>query len=323
MYNRVKNIDWNPRYPCMASIKRSIHLEILKACRPRQWTKNFLVFSPVLFSFQLDARSWSAAVLAFVSFSLISSAVYIFNDVRDVSIDRAHPSKRFRPIARGVIPIPLALLVAVCLTLTSLTLAATCMPALFGVLLAYVFIQVLYCLWLKQEPLLDVFCIASGFLLRAIAGVVTAGLDFSPWFLLTVGLLALFLSVEKRKAELRLCKKTGLITRPVLERYSLPLLLRLENLVSTSAFLSYSLWASGPVLNGASTSWMLLSVPFVLVGIFRYQLISDPKEAERRSSLGKGLTSEKPEEILLGDSGIKFILLGWLITVAAVGTISR
>ena len=189
--------------------------------------------------------------------------------------------------------------------------------------LLYGLIQVGYCHQLKRPPLLDLFCIASGFLLRAIAGAVAAMLPPSPWFLLTVGLLAPFLAIEKRKAELRVAQDRGVITRKVLERYSVPLLLRLESTVATSAFISYALWAAGPALRGAPTSWMLLTVPFVLVGIFRYQLLSDPEEAERRREWAPERSSEKPEEILLGDRGIQFTLAGWLVTTALIGLLSR
>lgn len=217
---------------------------------------------------------------------------------------------------------PMAMMASLLLAIISLILAAYVSALLAGVILAYGLIQVGYCLRLKREPLLDLFCIASGFLLRAIAGGVAAGLMISPWFLLTVGLLALFLAVEKRKAELQLVQGTGEITRKVLERYSLPLLLRLESTVATSAFMSYSLWAAGPALRGAPTSWMLLTVPFVLAGIFRYQLLSDPEEADRRRSVDPERTSEKPEEILLGDRGIKLTLVGWLLTTALIGLLS-
>jgi hypothetical protein len=115
----------------------------------------------------------------------------------------------------------------------------------------------------------------------------------------------------------------GVITRKVLERYSLPLLLRLESLVATSAFMNYSLWAAGPALNGASTTWMLLTVPFALVGIFRYQLVSDPEEAERRRLLPPEGTSQKSEEILLDDRGIQFTVLAWLFTMVVVGLSHR
>jgi 4-hydroxybenzoate polyprenyltransferase len=296
---------------------------LLAACRPRQWTKNLLVFAGPLFAFQMQSHVWLGATVAFVAFCLLSSAIYLLNDVVDVESDRDHPSKRHRPIAAGLIGVPLALATAALLAVISLGLGAAVAPGLAGVLLLYGLIQVGYCLQFKRAPLLDLFSIAAGFLLRAVAGVVAAGLGFSPWFLLTVGLLALFLAVEKRKAELRLCLDRGVITRKVLERYSLPLLQRLENIVSTSAFMSYALWAAGPSLNGAPTSWMLLSVPFVLVGIFRYQLLSDPEEAERRAALYPERSSEKPEEILLGDRGVRLTLLAWLLTVAGVGIAHR
>lgn len=258
-----------------------------------------------------------------VSFCLISSAVYLCNDVIDVESDRAHPRKCRRPIASGALPVPFALVAAAVLFCASLAVAASIHQALAGVILAYALIQLAYCLQLKRQPLLDIFCIASGFLLRALAGLVATGLGASPWFLLTIGLLALFLAVEKRKAELRLSIERGVFTRQVLMRYSLPLLQRLESLVASSAFMAYALWSAGPTLKGAPTSWMLLSVPFVLVGIFRYQLLSDPEESQRRASANPDQTTEKPEEVLLGDRGIHLTLLGWVLTVVVVGMAHR
>jgi decaprenyl-phosphate phosphoribosyltransferase len=296
---------------------------LVAACRPRQWLKNLLVFAAPLFSFSFEADLWLRAGVALVAFCLISSAIYLLNDSLDVEADRAHPSKRNRPIAAGLVSVPAALATAAVLAVVSVNMASWITPALAGVVVLYGLIQVGYCFRLKRMPLLDLFCIASGFLLRAIAGVVAGGFGFSPWFLLTVGLLALFLAIEKRKAELRVAKNLGVMTRKVLERYSLPLLLRLESLVATSAFMSYSLWAAGPALNGAPTTWMLLTVPFALVGIFRYQLLSDPEEAERRRTLDPERTSEKPEEILLGDRGVQFTLLAWLFTVVVVGLSHR
>ena len=296
---------------------------LLAACRPRQWTKNLLVFAAPLFAFRFEADVWLPAGGALVAFCLISSAIYLLNDCLDVAVDRVHPSKRNRPIAAGLVSVPAALTTAAALAVVSLSFAAWVAPALAGVVLLYGLIQVGYCLQFKRMPLLDLFCIASGFLLRAIAGAVAAMLPPSPWFLLTVGLLALFLAIEKRKAELRVAQDRGVITRKVLERYSLPLLLRLESTVATSAFISYALWAAGPALRGAPTSWMLLTVPFVVVGIFRYQLLSDPEEAERRQQSAPERSSEKPEEILLGDLGIQLTLAGWLVTTAVIGLLSR
>ena len=296
---------------------------LVRACRPRQWTKNLLVFAAPLFAFTFDAEIWLAASASLVAFCLISSAIYLLNDSLDVDADQQHPRKRYRPIAAGQVSVQTALSISALFAVISLLLSVALSAQLAGVILGYGLIQVGYCLRLKREPLLDLFCIAAGFLLRAMAGGMAAGLALSPWFLLSIGLLALFLAVEKRKAELQIGLGRGVITRQVLERYSLPLLHRLEGLVSTSAFMSYSLWAAGPVLNGASTSWMLLTVPFVLVGIFRYQLLSDPAEAERRRALNPDRTSEKPEEILLGDRGIKVILFGWFFTTAVIGALSH
>tara|TARA_Y100001968_G_scaffold330729_1_gene383382 strand:+ start:1220 stop:2146 length:927 start_codon:yes stop_codon:yes gene_type:complete len=307
----------------MTSNNKILAVSLLKACRPSQWTKNFLVFAAPLFSFQFDPAIWINSVIAFITFCLISGAIYLFNDIQDIASDRIHPAKRFRPIASGNLPVPIALFSSISLFLCSIILALVISIKLGLIILMYGLIQIAYCLRLKKEPLLDILCISSGFLLRALAGVLASDLSFSPWFILTVGLLALFLAVEKRKAELRYYKKSEILTRQVLKRYSLPLLLRFENLLASSAFISYSLWAAGPALNGAISQWMLLSTPFVLIGIFRYQLISDPEESERRKSKGKQLTTEKPEEILLGDKGIKLTILGWLITVFIIGVIYR
>ena len=127
--------------------------------------------------------------------------------------------------------------------------------------------------------------------------------------------MSLFLAVEKRKAELTLFLKSGILTRKVLTRYSLELLNRYENILTSSTFVSYSLWAAGPSLNGADTELMLLTVPFVLVGIFRYQLLSSENIIGHDSILTKKVSTESPEEILLNDKGIKLTVLGWIVTI--------
>ena len=310
-------------YLSFSSVRVLILKPLLSACRPKQWPKNWLVFSAPLFAFSFEAETWLRASGAMVVFCLISSSIYLLNDCLDLQTDRIHPSKRYRPIAAGIVTVPLALFTAGFLALVSLSLAAWITPSLAGVVLLYGIIQLGYCLRFKRMPLLDLFCIASGFMLRSIAGAVATAIIVSPWFLLSVGLLALFLAIEKRKGELRISQDFGQKPRKVLERYSLPLLLRLESLVATSAFVTYALWAAGPALQGASTSWMLLTVPFVLVGIFRYQLLSDPEEAERMRKFYPERNSEKPEEILLGDRFIRYTLLGWLFTTISIGIISR
>ena len=162
--------------------------------------------------------------------------------------------------------------------------------------------------------------IATGFVLRAYAGGAATNIVLSPWFLLCTAMLALFLGIEKRKAELRLftlLTPTGGKMRSVLKRYSLPLLNRMESVVTTGAVISYALWSAGPTLKGASTPWMFLTLPLVVYGIFRYQLISDPEEIARRNDLEweKGGRSERPEEILLTDRPILLTVVLWIILV--------
>ena len=292
---------------------------LIKTCRPRQWTKNLLIFAATLFTFEFSLNNWLSTFIVFICFCFISSSVYIFNDIIDINSDKKHPIKSKRPIPSGQISIKLASILSIFLLISSVFISYLLNPFIAFTLLTYLIIQIFYCLGLKKQPILDIFCIALGFICRAIAGLLSSNSIASHWFILTIGLLALFLAVEKRKAELRVSLESGVNTRKVLSRYSLSLLQRLESIISSSSFMAYTLWSSGPSLNGAPTSWMLLSVPFVLVGIFRYQLLSDPSDQERRRLKDPYFSSEMPEEILLRDKGIQLSLLGWLISVLGIG----
>ncbi len=292
---------------------------IFLACRPRQWTKNLLVFAAPIFNFQLNAYIWINSILTLIAFCCAASSIYLINDCIDIREDKNHPRKSKRPIASGKVKPITAIIFAIILIVTSLLIAFSIKKLLALILIAYLIIQFAYCLKLKQKPLLDIFAISSGFLLRASSGMVACDLSNSPWFLLSVGLLALFLTIEKRKAELIITSKTKNLTRSVLKRYSIPLLLRLESLVSTSCFLTYSLWAFGPKFQGAKSQWMMLTIPFVLAGIFRYQLISDPVEFARKKRKNIDYSAETPEEVLLQDNGIRLIILFWFITLILIG----
>ena len=177
---------------------------IIQALRPRQWTKNLLVFAVPLFSFKFLFEIWFLSFISFVSFCLISSSVYLINDCLDIESDRLHPIKKNRAIASGKISTKFAVFLSILLTSLSLFISFYINPFLFLLIFLYGLIQVAYCLRLKQEPLFDILCISSGFLLRALSGGVATDLFISPWFILSVGTLALFLAIEKRKAELRL-----------------------------------------------------------------------------------------------------------------------
>lgn len=297
----------------------------LKALRPRQWTKNLIVFAAPLFSFSISIETLLGSLLAFALFCCASSSFYLINDIADVEADRQHPVKCKRPIAAGLISIPVAVAMAATLLLGSLTIAWLKDVGLGMAVTCYAVLQVAYNLKLKRTVILDVVAIATGFVLRAYAGAAATDIVLSSWFLLCTAMLALFLGIEKRKAELRLAELKGGTTRAVLRRYSLPLLTRMESTVTTGAIITYAIWSSGPQVNGASTPWMLLTLPFVLYGIFRYQLLSDPQEISRRSDLGseKGGKTERPEEILLTDLPILLTVLSWVVLTLVILTLKH
>lgn len=288
------------------------------ALRPRQWTKNLIVFAAPLFAFEITIQSLLGSVLAFLLFCLASSSFYILNDIVDVEADRRHPVKCKRPIASGLVSIPMAVGMAGVLLLTALIVGWLYVPGLGFAILSYAFLQVAYNLRLKHTVILDVVAIATGFVLRALGGAAATHIALSPWFLLCTAMLALFLGIEKRKAELRLSQIKGSKSRVVLHRYSLSLLNRMESVVTNGTVLTYALWSSGPVVRGASTSWMLLTLPFVLYGIFRYQLLSDPKEIARKNSVEAGGQTERPEEVLLSDRPLLLNVLVWVIVTFGI-----
>ncbi|MBD1897284.1 decaprenyl-phosphate phosphoribosyltransferase [Coleofasciculus sp. FACHB-129] len=293
----------------------SIKFPYIKALRPRQWTKNLIVFAAPLFAFSINLESLLASLLAFALFCLTSSSFYLLNDIADVEADRLHPVKSKRPIAAGLVSVPVAMVMAVCLLGTGLIVGWLRSPYLGATITAYALLQIAYNLRLKRTVILDIIAIAMGFVLRAYAGAAATNIVLSPWFLLCTAMLALFLGVEKRKAELRLLSIRGGKTRSVLKRYSLPLLSRMENTVTTGAVMTYAIWSSGPQVRGASTPWMLLTLPFVLYGVFRYQLLSDSQEIARRSDIDdEGGQTERPEEILLKDVPILLTVLSWIVT---------
>ena len=292
----------------------------LEALRPRQWTKNLVVFAAPLFAYSININSLLGSLLAFALFCCASSGFYLINDIADVEADRRHPVKCNRPIAAGKVSIPAAIAMAAILLTGSIGIGFLRSPWLGITILGYALLQVAYNLRLKRTAILDVIAIASGFVLRAAAGAAATSIYLSPWFLLCTAMLALFLGVEKRKAELRLIAVKGGKTRAVLKRYSLPLLSRMESVITTGTIMTYALWSSGPAVSGATTPWMLVTLPFVLYGVFRYQLLSDPQEIERRSAgeHGAGGVTERPEEVLLKDRPILLTVLCWLLTVFAI-----
>ena len=285
----------------------------LEAMRPRQWTKNLIIFAAPLFAFSLSLKSLQDSVVAFFLFCFISSSFYLLNDVLDYESDRTHPTKRNRPIASGRVSVHAAIVMAITLLSISLITAWTKNMALGMIMTLYAIVQVAYNLKLKHIVILDVCTIAFGFVLRAYAGAAANQIWLSSWFVICTAMLALFLAIEKRKAELRMSQISGKKTRKVLQDYSTGLLNRMEGVVSTATLIFYTLWSSGPQMQGASTSAMLVTLPFVIYGLFRYQMISEPKEnSDSKSPLTDA--SERPDEVLLRDPSILLTVLLWALT---------
>ena len=272
------------------------------ALRPRQWVKNLLVFAAPLFAFVTDPGGLLRIGGAFIAFCAVSSAVYLLNDWFDLAQDRLHPNKRRRPLASGQISTSAAILTAILLGIGGLGLASRISGPLVIVLLAYILIQLAYNLILKRVLILDVMSIASGFVLRAVAGGVTALVVISPWFLFCVASLAFYVGLQKRKSELMRMLDTGATTRGVLTEYSVSYLEQVETVLLASTLMTYALWT----IQGAPTTWIMLSVPFVLYGLLRYQYLSGQEILER------------PEEVIFRDRPLFINLLLWSLTCFAI-----
>jgi decaprenyl-phosphate phosphoribosyltransferase len=281
---------------------------VVKAIRPRQWVKNLLVLAAPLAALGVDGDYDYKEVfldvgMAFVVFCLAASCIYLINDARDVEADRAHPTKRFRPIAAGVVPVPLAYGLAVALGAASLAIAWLTSPDLALVMAVYIGIQLAYCFGLKNQAVLDICIVSSGFLIRAIAGGVAASIPLSQWFLLVMAFGSLFMAAGKRYAELQLAERTGAKIRRSLESYTSSYLRFVWTLAATAVVICYGLWAFER--DGNAGSWFAVSmIPFT-VAILRYAVDIDGGEAG------------EPEDIALHDTVLQLLALAWIGTVGA------
>ena len=280
-----------------------------------------MVFLAPIFAFSFETKILIISIKAFISFCLLSSSIYLINDSIDKNQDRKHPTKQFRVIASGLVSIKSAIRLSFVFLVISLIIGFS-LNNFFGLILfLYFFIQILYCFKLKNVPLIEFFCVASGFVLRAIAGGVASGIFISSWFLLSVAMLSLFLAVEKRKAEILNLKEAKEITRNVLKSYSLSLINKFESILTACTVMTYSLWAYGPAIGGSKSPFMMLSIPFVLLGIFRYQMLSDLNHNNFENQYQINIL-ETPENVILTDKPIQVIVVCWLFIIICVGLIS-
>ena len=239
----------------------------IRAMRPRQWTKNGIVFAALLFSETFhDPGHVVYSLAAFGILCLLSSTGYLFNDIRDVENDRLHPKKRKRPIASGALPVPVAWGQMAAMLVLGLGGAWMLGWSFALTALGYVTVTLTYSLWVKHMVLLDIMFIAGGFILRAVAEAEAIDVPISPWFLITTMFLALFLGFCKRRGELRLLEGNAVNHRRILAEYSPELLDQLNAVAAAGAILSYAMYT----FEAARTQYLMATVPFVVYGIFRY-----------------------------------------------------
>lgn len=298
-------------------------LALVEAMRPRQWTKNFAVFIGIVFAQRLfHILAFERAVLAFIIFCLVSSTIYLLNDLLDLERDRRHPLKRKRALAAGRLPVSWAIggmgvLLALCGCFTGLLYTIPIKEqdifTQFGganllftlIVLAYLIIMVLYSTYLKHVVLIDVFIIASGFVFRIMAGVVVIPVSISPWLYLVTSFLSLFLALSKRRHELVLLQDQASYHRQILKEYSIPLLDQMITISTTATLIAYSLYTiEGPTGGGH----LMITIPLVLYGMFRYLYLVYMR-----------MEGGSPEEVLLRDRHmLGTVLLCIVITVAVL-----
>lgn len=273
--------------------------------RPKQWVKNVLVLTAPLAAGRINQTEVLAdSAIAFVSFCLAASAVYYANDALDVEADRAHPKKRFRPIAAGVIPIPLAWVCVVLLAVAAIGVALTATPATAVVIGVYLAMHLSYSAWFKHVLVLDLALVAAGFLLRAMIGGVASGIPLSQWFLLTTGFGSLFMVSGKRYSEMVLMGEAAATTRKSLAAYSSSYLRFVWQMSAGLTILTYSLWAFNLEGQHAGVHWHEISiVPWCFI-FLRYAMFVDAGDAG------------EPEDVVLGDKVIMAIAVVWLACFA-------
>lgn len=279
---------------------------LIKALRPRQWVKNVLVLAAPLAAGTdalTDATTMGHVGIAFVAFCLAASSIYLINDALDVEADRAHPTKRFRPIAAGVVPRNLAFVLAAVLIAGAIGVSFVANWQTAVTIAVYIAIQLGYCFGLKHQAVIDICIVSSGFLLRAIAGGVAADIALSKWFLMVMAFGSLFMAAGKRYAELQLAERTGAKIRKSLQYYTATYLRFVWTLSASAVVLCYGLWAFDYEMHDDNVWYAISVVPFT-VAILRYAVDVDGGEAG------------EPEEIALGDRVLQFLAVAWVVLVA-------
>ncbi len=285
--------------------------DLLISCRPAQWLKNLVVFAGIIFAQKLnDSVSLRRSLVAFGLFCLLSSAVYLLNDLVDIEEDRAHPRKRRRPIAAGRVHRWAAASAAAALALLGVACAWLLSSEFLACVAAYLIVTVAYDFWLQHAVILDVLAVAFGFVIRAVAGAVAIEVSISPWLLVCTTLLALFLVLAKRRQELTALGDTAAAHRSVLAHYSREFIDQMTTIVAAATITGYSLYTMWPdtvAKFGHRAHYLPLTVPFVLFGLFRYLYLVHLQGA-----------GDRPERVLLTDPPLIVNLALYLAAAVAI-----
>ena len=283
---------------------------LIRLLRPLHWLKNGFVFAPLIFSKHLFDKEYNTkAALAFVAFCLASSLIYIINDILDREGDKLHPEKKKRPIASGEISVSLAIGIAVLLGASSLLVAQLLPIQFLYIILIYIAIQFAYSFSLKHIVILDLFIIATGFMLRVFGGALAIQVTISHWIVITTLFLSLFLAASKRRAELVMIQKQHIDTkRRVLQEYSVPFLDSLLIITTTGMAISYSLYTMAErTIAVFGSEYLIFTTVFVLFGIFRYLFLVIVKEE-----------GENPTAILTKDAPTAINFFFWIVTCVTI-----
>ena len=282
--------------------------DIFKLLRVHQYIKNLFIFMPLLFSFSFsNAENNISTLVAFILFSILASSIYIFNDLMDINEDRAHPKKKYRPLASGAVSLKTAKMLIALLSISSLTVSFIFSFELFLVLFAYFILNIAYSLKLKHISILDIFIIATGFVLRLFAGSAVTGVELSMWIILMTFLLAIFLALAKRRDDVLLSQQ-GQETRKNIDGYNLEFVNAAMVLMAGVVIVSYIQYTISPeVIGRLGSHYLYLTSFFVILGVLRYMQITFVEQ-----------NSGSPTKIVIKDMFMKLTIAFWLISFIVI-----
>lgn len=278
---------------------------LIELMRPKQWIKNFFVFAAIIFSGKfLNFDILILNIVTFLLFCITSSIIYVLNDIVDIEKDRCHPEKRKRPLASGRVSKKSAIILDIALFILVIYCNYNFVNIkVLGIMLTYIFINILYCFKLKNIVIIDVMTITFGFVLRVESGSIATGVEVSPWLFLCTVLLSLFLALNKRKSELITLKDNSSNHRKILKEYSINSIDKMLTIVNPSILMAYCLYTFSSI----QSKTMIVTIPFVLYGVFRYEYLMDKKNI-----------GGKPEDVFAKDKPFLINVLMWVISVILI-----